>query len=385
MNLPSDSPRLPKWIFLVAWAMLVTTAWFIHDGSSHPWSGGPLLAIVVCVALAAVLIAVPFMADYAHTQDEALDNRQRALQTLAATVASSSEQIAIATAGLQKLTSIAQDNAAQSERLAQQIQERVAELRASVAAVKRDDSEAAAKFDAAAKRISKVAAELEAKAARVPEVARAAPVVPAAPAAAELPPVLLSKIVEIKPAVSNPSNSPFETPALVPVAVAEPPPAAPMTLAAEPEPVAAVAAPAAVEPPAEAPPTPRKRSPRKPPAPVQPPADLVLESPAPEAPAVSSPPEIAEPAVSADGATRLIVTAYIGIGNRLTIRGDGPGLSWEKGVPLSFVSIGKWRWETNDATAPVRFKLYKNDEVECTALGERSVEPGAQQDLSASF
>jgi hypothetical protein len=54
-------------------------------------------------------------------------------------------------------------------------------------------------------------------------------------------------------------------------------------------------------------------------------------------------------------------------------------------VPLSFVSIGKWRWETNDATAPVRFKLYKNDEVECTALGERSVEPGAQQDLSASF
>jgi hypothetical protein len=380
MNLPSDSPRLPKWIFFVAWAMLVTTAWFIHDGSSHPWSGGPLLAIVACVALAAVLIAVPFMADYAHTQDEALDNRQRALQTLAATVASSSEQIAIATAGLQKLTSIAQDNAAQSERLAQQIQERIAELRSSVAAVKRDDSEAVAKFDAAAKRISKVAAELEARAARVPEVARA---VPAAPAAAELPPVLLSRIVEIKPAVSNPSNSPFELPAPVPVAVAEPPPAAPMTMAAVPEPVAA--APAAAEAPAEAPPAPRKRSPRKPPAPVQPAADLVLESPAPETPPVSSPPEIAEPAVSADGATRLIVTAYIGIGNRLTIRGDGPGLSWEKGVPLSFVSIGKWRWETNDATAPVKFKLYKNDEVECTALGERSVEPGAQQDLSASF
>jgi hypothetical protein len=118
---------------------------------------------------------------------------------------------------------------------------------------------------------------------------------------------------------------------------------------------------------------------------VAPPADLVLESPEPEAPAPSSPPEISEPAVSSDGATRLVVTAYIGIGNRLTIRGEGPGLSWEKGVPLSFVSIGKWRWETNDATAPVRFKLYKNDEIECTALGERSVAPGAQQDLSASF
>jgi hypothetical protein len=54
-------------------------------------------------------------------------------------------------------------------------------------------------------------------------------------------------------------------------------------------------------------------------------------------------------------------------------------------VPLSFVSIGKWRWDTNDASSTVKFRLYKNDEVECTALGERSVEPGAQQELTASF
>jgi hypothetical protein len=391
MNLPSDSPRLPKWIFFVAWAMLVATAYFIYDGSSHPWSGGPLLAIVVCVALAAVLVAVPFIADYAHNQDEALDNRQRSLQTLAATVASSSEQIAIATAGLQKLTSIAQENAAQSERLAQLIQDRVAELRASVAAVKKDDSDAVAKLDAAAKKISKVASELETKAAKLPEAARSVPAVPAAPAPAELPPVPLSKMVEIKPAASGPSHSPFETPDAVPPALPEPPPATPMSAPVQPEPIPVaaepvVAAPAAAEVPVEAPPPPpRKRSPRKPPAPVQPPADLVLESSPAETPAESSPPEIAEPAVSSDGATRLVVTAYIGIGNRLTIRGEGPGLSWEKGVPLSFVSIGKWRWETNDATAPVKFKLYKNDEIECTALGERSVAPGAQQDLSASF
>jgi hypothetical protein len=141
-------------------------------------------------------------------------------------------------------------------------------------------------------------------------------------------------------------------------------------------------------------PAPRKRSPRKPatpPAAAAPAPDLVLESPAPPDPELSlsaAPPDDAapaEPAVSADGATRLVVTAYIGIGNRLFIRGDGPGLSWEKGVPLTFVSIGKWRWETNDASKPVKFKLYKNDEAECTALGERSVDPGAQQDLTAAF
>lgn len=54
-------------------------------------------------------------------------------------------------------------------------------------------------------------------------------------------------------------------------------------------------------------------------------------------------------------------------------------------MPLQFVSIGKWRWETNDASAPVQFKLYKNDEVECTALGQLSVDPGYQQEVIAAF
>jgi hypothetical protein len=382
MNLPSDTPRLPKWIFFLAWACLLALAWFIHDSSAHPWAGGALLAIVACVALAAVLVALPFVADYARSQDEALDNRQRALQTLAATVASSSEQISIATAGLQKLTGIAEENAAKAERLAQQIQERIGELRASVAASKRDDSEAAAKLEAAAKKILKAASELEAIAARPPETAKAPEIPRAAPAAhvptavPELPPVPLTKMVEIKPAVAFDSHSPFETPApFVPTEPESPPVAQPAAAAA------AEAAPAAAP---EAPPTPRKRSPRKPPAAAPVPADLPLEAVSPP-PAPEAAPKTAEPAVSADGATRLIVTAYIGIGNRLFIRGEGPGLTWEKGVPLVFVSIGKWRWETNDAALPVRFKLYKNDEVECTALGERSVGPGAQMDLTASF
>ena len=95
--------------------------------------------------------------------------------------------------------------------------------------------------------------------------------------------------------------------------------------------------------------------------------------------------ELAERVLTSDGATRLIATAYIGIGNRLFIRGEGPGLSWEKGIPLQFVSIGKWRWETPDATGPVSFKLYKNDSVECTALGKQNLDPGHQQELTASF
>jgi uncharacterized protein YoxC len=96
-------------------------------------------------------------------------------------------------------------------------------------------------------------------------------------------------------------------------------------------------------------------------------------------------PDATVSSMTADGASRLLATAYIGIGNRLFIRGEGPGLTWEKGVPLQFVSIGKWRWETTETTATVTFKLYKNDTVECTALGEQAIAPGHLTEVTASF
>jgi hypothetical protein len=129
------------------------------------------------------------------------------------------------------------------------------------------------------------------------------------------------------------------------------------------------------------------------------PGDAPADSPAP----AESPAEAAAPAttddfmqlapdetapsrsVSADGATRLLVTAYIGIGNRLYIRGDAPGLSPDKGIPLQFVSIGKWRWETTEATGTVRVRLYKNDETECASLGELTLDSGQQTEVTATF
>ncbi len=102
----------------------------------------------------------------------------------------------------------------------------------------------------------------------------------------------------------------------------------------------------------------------------------------PDEPAEISAP--AEAAASSDGATRLLATAYIGIGNKLFIRGDGPGLSWDKGVPMQFVSIGKWGWATDDATAPIACKLYKNDE-NAALSGEVFLEPGKHVEITALF
>lgn len=92
----------------------------------------------------------------------------------------------------------------------------------------------------------------------------------------------------------------------------------------------------------------------------------------------------AAPTKTADGYTRLLVTAYIGIGNKVFIRGDGPGLNREKGIPMEFVSIGKWSWETSDAIDPVTIQLFKNDDL--PAQGEPiSLPPGHHLEATPVF
>jgi hypothetical protein len=125
----------------------------------------------------------------------------------------------------------------------------------------------------------------------------------------------------------------------------------------------------------------------------QPPLELIAEPVVDDLPAPENfsqvPPEESKQAKPAgkpspDGRTRLTVTSYIGIGNKLHIRGEGAGLSWNKGVALQFVSIGRWRWETDKATEPVAFKIYKNDRLEAPN-GEITLLPGTELEISATF
>ena len=169
-------------------------------------------------------------------------------------------------------------------------------------------------------------------------------------------------------------------PAPEPVAIPERPPQPVATEAAvEPPPTDPLPEPATPVPEPPPPLAPRKRPVRRVEPEPQPTLDFGFEDSPPAAPGT------VERTLTSDGATRLLVTAYIGIGNRLFIRGDGPGLSWERGVPLQFISIGKWRWETGEASGPIRFRIYKNDELECSALGEQVLDPGYLQEVTASF
>jgi hypothetical protein len=87
---------------------------------------------------------------------------------------------------------------------------------------------------------------------------------------------------------------------------------------------------------------------------------------------------------SGAGITSLVATAYIGIGNKLFLRGEGPGLSWESGVPMQFLAIGKWGWTTTDATAAVTCRVYRNDDT--PMLDENIViAPGAKTEIAPRF
>lgn len=105
-----------------------------------------------------------------------------------------------------------------------------------------------------------------------------------------------------------------------------------------------------------------------PPAPSPP--EPVLDEPEPEEEVTPEPkPEPAPVArtviadeSSAQG-TRLLVNLMIGIGNKPFVRGTGPGLSEEVGVPMQFVAIGRWLWVCPEGHSAVTVQVWKNDKA----------------------
>ena len=65
----------------------------------------------------------------------------------------------------------------------------------------------------------------------------------------------------------------------------------------------------------------------------------------------------------------------IGIGNKPFVRGTGPGLSRDKGVPMSFLGIGRWQWVSPDPEAPATVEVWKNDQ---SPMGEALHLPGGE-------
>jgi hypothetical protein len=56
----------------------------------------------------------------------------------------------------------------------------------------------------------------------------------------------------------------------------------------------------------------------------------------------------------------------VGFGNLLYIRGEGAGLSWNKGLPMACVADDRWTITLPESARPVVFKFLVNDEVWCS-------------------
>ncbi|MCX6936968.1 MAG: hypothetical protein NTU80_03580 [Verrucomicrobia bacterium] len=90
----------------------------------------------------------------------------------------------------------------------------------------------------------------------------------------------------------------------------------------------------------------------------------------------------AKPAV-VSASTVIVAAIDVGFGNSLTLRGDGAGLSWEKGVSLEYTADNKWSVSL-PATGPVTFKFLINDTT--WSIGEDySVPAGASVELTPAF
>jgi hypothetical protein len=73
----------------------------------------------------------------------------------------------------------------------------------------------------------------------------------------------------------------------------------------------------------------------------------------------------------------------VGFGNGLFLRGEGQGLSWNQGIPLSCVDGSTWKW-SGEAGDKLKFKLLLNDAV--WAKGEDLViRPGERVQVAPAF
>ncbi len=86
-----------------------------------------------------------------------------------------------------------------------------------------------------------------------------------------------------------------------------------------------------------------------------------------EEPALFAPETSSAPAAAGGQGTSLTINLMIGIGNKPFVRGSGPGLSADKGVPMNFLGIGRWQWVCPEPEAAATVEVWKNDQ---TPLGE---------------
>jgi hypothetical protein len=82
--------------------------------------------------------------------------------------------------------------------------------------------------------------------------------------------------------------------------------------------------------------------------------------------------------------TTITAQIDIGFGNTLHIRGEGPGLSWDRGVLMNCVADDQWQIVLAESARPIVFKFLVND-LTWSAGEDYSAKSGAALVLTPSF
>ena len=59
----------------------------------------------------------------------------------------------------------------------------------------------------------------------------------------------------------------------------------------------------------------------------------------------------------------LIAHLNLDISSTPYVRGEGAGLSWNEGVPMEFIEIGKWEWTVENAEESTSCQIFKDDSL----------------------
>jgi hypothetical protein len=86
----------------------------------------------------------------------------------------------------------------------------------------------------------------------------------------------------------------------------------------------------------------------------------------------------------ADTVTTITARIDLGFGNHLYIRGDGPELSWDRGVAAENSGPDLWSLKIRNADRPFSFKCLINDEIWCSG-GDFVASPGGSIVVTPTF
>ncbi len=82
--------------------------------------------------------------------------------------------------------------------------------------------------------------------------------------------------------------------------------------------------------------------------------------------------------------TTVTVKYDVGMGNLVTIRGEGTGLSWDTGIVMDNIDSDTWVWSTSKAKSEIAIKILINDDT--WSLGSNLVIPaGSSLDFTPAF